>query len=119
MKQMSLIEMDGFLKGKCIPSDLKVNETNAEYLVRKFAEAEAKCAALAFASKESEMDKNTPAYWSLSLDTECPKCGHNFDLLCDPDFWEFSGAKQACEEIKGYETCCPECNHEFKTDFVY
>ena len=47
MKQMSLIEMDGFVKGKCIPSDLKVNETNAEYLVRKFAEAEAKCAALA------------------------------------------------------------------------
>lgn len=47
MKLMSLIEMDGFLKGKCIPSDLKVNETNAEYLVRKFAEAEAKCAALA------------------------------------------------------------------------
>ncbi|HBP3734246.1 TPA: hypothetical protein L5047_000425 [Escherichia coli] len=47
MKQMSLIEMDGFLKGKCIPRDLKVNETNAEYLVRKFAEAEAKYAALA------------------------------------------------------------------------
>ena len=47
MKRMTLIEMDGFLKGKCIPSDLKVNETNAEYLVRKFAEAEAKCAALA------------------------------------------------------------------------
>ncbi|ELU4907556.1 hypothetical protein QOM74_003194 [Salmonella enterica] len=47
MKQMTLIEMDGFLKGKCIPRDLKVNETNAEYLVRKFAEAEAKCAELA------------------------------------------------------------------------
>ncbi|ENT5010384.1 hNH endonuclease [Salmonella enterica] len=47
MKQMSLIEMDGFLKGKCIPRDLKVNETDAEYLVRKFAEAEDKCAALA------------------------------------------------------------------------
>lgn len=47
MKKMSLIEMDGFLKGKCIPRDLKVNETNAEYFVRKFAEAEAKCAALA------------------------------------------------------------------------
>lgn len=46
MKQMSLIEMDGFLKGKCIPQDLKVNETNAEYLVRKFAEAEAKISAL-------------------------------------------------------------------------
>lgn len=47
MKQMTLIEMDGFLKGKCIPSDLKVNETNAEYLVRKFGELEDKYAALA------------------------------------------------------------------------
>ncbi|EFG8740573.1 TPA: hypothetical protein KML81_004597 [Escherichia coli] len=47
MKQMTLIEMDGFLKGKCIPRDLKVNETNAEYLVRKFAELEARCATLA------------------------------------------------------------------------
>ncbi|EIY5774742.1 hypothetical protein MM697_002484 [Escherichia coli] len=47
MKQMSLIGMDGFLKGKCIPRDLKVNETNAEYLVRKFAELEARCATLA------------------------------------------------------------------------
>ena len=46
MKQMSLIEMDGFLKGKCFPRDLKVNETNAEYLVRKFAEAEANISAL-------------------------------------------------------------------------
>ncbi|EBY2750130.1 hypothetical protein J4107_001306 [Salmonella enterica] len=46
MKQMTLIEMDGFLKGKCIPRDLKVNETNAEYLVRKFAEAEDKISAL-------------------------------------------------------------------------
>lgn len=42
MKQMSLIEMDGFMKGKCIPRDLKVNETNAEYLVRKFGELESK-----------------------------------------------------------------------------
>lgn len=42
MKQVSLIEMDGFLKGKCIPRDLKVNETNAEYLVRKFGELESK-----------------------------------------------------------------------------
>ncbi|EEZ4318723.1 hypothetical protein FQH26_05685 [Escherichia coli] len=42
MKQITLIEMDGFLKGKCIPSDLKVNETNAEYLVRKFGELESK-----------------------------------------------------------------------------
>ncbi|EAP4692490.1 hypothetical protein EGD17_05720 [Salmonella enterica] len=39
--------MEGFLRGKCVPGDLKVNETNAEYLVRKFAELKNKCAALA------------------------------------------------------------------------
>lgn len=44
---MKLFEMEGFLRGKCLPGDMKVNETNAEYLVRKFAEADAKCAALA------------------------------------------------------------------------
>lgn len=43
---MTLIEMDGFLRGKCLPGDMKVNETNAEYLVRKFAEAEAQLTAL-------------------------------------------------------------------------
>ena len=42
MKKMTTTEMDGFLKGKCIPRDLKVNETNAEYLVRKFGELESK-----------------------------------------------------------------------------
>lgn len=45
--RMNVFEMEGFLRGKCVPRDLKVNETNAEYLVRKFAEAQAKCAALA------------------------------------------------------------------------
>lgn len=44
---MKLFEMEGFLRGKCLPGDMKVNETNAEYLVRKFAEADAKIAALA------------------------------------------------------------------------
>ncbi|EMD5240860.1 hypothetical protein HA069_17425 [Escherichia coli] len=44
---MKLFEMEGFLRGKCIPRDLMVNETNAEYLVRKFAEADARYAALA------------------------------------------------------------------------
>ena len=43
----NLIEMEGFLRGKCLPGDMLVNETNAQYLVRKFAEAEARCAALA------------------------------------------------------------------------
>lgn len=44
---MKLFEMEGFLRGKCLPGDMKVNETNAEYLVRKFSEADNRCAALA------------------------------------------------------------------------
>lgn len=44
--RMNVFEMEGFLRGKCVPRDLKVNETNAEYLLRKFDALEAKCAAL-------------------------------------------------------------------------
>ncbi len=44
---MNLIEMDGFLRGKCIPGDMLVNESNAEYLVRKFQEISAQRDALA------------------------------------------------------------------------
>ena len=70
---MSLIEMDGFLKGKCIPSDLKVNETNAEYLVRKFAEAEAKCAALA---AESALARK-------AVQAFCDVVGDNTEVICE------------------------------------
>ncbi|MCB7005949.1 hypothetical protein LIZ07_18595 [Escherichia coli] len=73
MKQMSLIEMDGFLKGKCIPRDLKVNETNAEYLVRKFAEAEAKCAALA---AENELARK-------AVQAFCDVVGDNTEIISE------------------------------------
>ncbi|EJH3488466.1 eae-like domain protein [Escherichia coli] len=73
MKQMSLIEMDGFLKGKCIPRDLKVNETNAEYLVRKFAEAEAKCAALA---AENELARK-------AVQAFCDVVGDNTEVISE------------------------------------
>ncbi|HFL9069808.1 TPA: hypothetical protein ACG5WT_001787 [Escherichia coli] len=73
MKQMTLIEMDGFLKGKCIPSDLKVNETNAEYLVRKFAEAEAKCAALA---AENELARK-------AVQAFCDVVGDNTEVIAE------------------------------------
>ncbi|MGS3250577.1 hypothetical protein ACB368_05120, partial [Escherichia coli] len=73
MKQMTLIEMDGFLKGKCIPRDLKVNETNAEYLVRKFAEAEAKCAALA---AENELARK-------AVQAFCDVVGDNTEVICE------------------------------------
>lgn len=34
---MNVSEMEGFLHGKCLPGDIKVNESNAEYLVRKLS----------------------------------------------------------------------------------
>ncbi len=43
--RMNVFEMEGFLRGRCVPRDLKVNETDAEYLVRKFDALEAKCVA--------------------------------------------------------------------------
>nr|WP_258134316.1 hypothetical protein [Escherichia coli] len=40
--RMNVFEMEGFLRGRCVPRDLKVNETNSEYLARKFGELESK-----------------------------------------------------------------------------
>ncbi|EIV3802014.1 hypothetical protein MAK22_001964 [Klebsiella aerogenes] len=34
---MNVYEMEGFLRGKCLPGDIRVNESNAEYLVRKLS----------------------------------------------------------------------------------
>ncbi|MEY7815928.1 hypothetical protein [Enterobacter cloacae] len=42
--KLTLKEMNGLLNGKCLPSDLIVGETLAEYLVRKFTELEQKLA---------------------------------------------------------------------------
>lgn len=87
MKQMSLIEMDGFLKGKCIPSDLKVNETNAEYLVRKFAEAEAKISALS--------EDHQKAIESIKQADSAVKLAHEkFSVLAA----ENAGMKKFCKD---------------------
>ena len=44
---MTVYEMEGFLRGKCLPRDMKVNESNAQYLVRKFSELQSQNAELA------------------------------------------------------------------------
>lgn len=43
---MNLYEMEGFLRGKCFPGDMMVNESNAQYLVRKFSELQSQNAEL-------------------------------------------------------------------------
>jgi hypothetical protein len=38
---MELYEIEGFLRGKCLPGDLLVGESNAQYLFRKLKERDA------------------------------------------------------------------------------
>lgn len=86
MKQMSLIEMDGFLKGKCIPRDLKVNETNAEYLVRKFGELESKIALLEVQLKLSEAAEKRIAELEKSEEQLINERDHAESALADMYF---------------------------------
>ncbi|MBC1188484.1 hypothetical protein HII27_22605 [Kluyvera sp. SCKS090646] len=44
--KINLFEMEGLLRGQCIPGDLLVNETLAEYLVRQFDKLEQQLAAV-------------------------------------------------------------------------
>ncbi|HHJ4331990.1 TPA: hypothetical protein ACQJNN_003312 [Citrobacter freundii] len=44
---MNVYEMEGFLRGKCLPGDMKVNESNAQYQVRIFSEMQSQNAELA------------------------------------------------------------------------
>jgi len=51
------------------------------------------------------------AYWSISLDAECPECGKDFDLIDSDEFRESS--IKPLERYIGYEATCPHCEHEF------
>lgn len=88
---MKLFEMEGYLRGKCFPGDMKVNETNAEYLVRKFAEADAKCAALAAENAGLNEKVNKLATWPgiefYSSAWEFNNCDGNaaLEYMCDTE----------------------------------
>ncbi|HCE8956006.1 TPA: hypothetical protein NHT77_005271 [Raoultella ornithinolytica] len=61
---MNVYEMEGFLRGKCLPSDIKVNESNAEYLVRKLnaaSELEDEVTALVATLEKCREITNCPA----------------------------------------------------------
>lgn len=60
---MKLFEMEGFLHGKCLPGDMKVNETNAEYLVRKFAALEQQ-----LAESQSKLEKMAAEIYVINAD---------------------------------------------------
>lgn len=61
------------------------------------------------------------ATWSISLDTKCPNCDHDFDLLDD-----LSSNDSGIEPIEhgtprtnNYEATCPRCRIEFEVCFEY
>lgn len=60
------------------------------------------------------------ATWTISLDTECPKCGKNIDLTLTDDFWHGMQAGEHNTPLTiDYEVTCADCEHEFKVDFTY
>lgn len=105
---MKLHEMDGFLKGKCLPGDMLVNETHAEYLVRKFAELQsaldvqsARSDALAAALKASEANDADARCHVAELEAKCAAlAGENAALIgFDADEFSYNGPYQPDDAV--------------------
>ena len=58
------------------------------------------------------------AYWSVSLDVECPDCHKDVDLLEYADFWDGRKLK-VCEHRENVDVVCPKCNHEFTVTTIH
>lgn len=72
--------------------------------------------------KEEPKKENQNAFWSISLDTKCPKCEYDFNILnTDSDFWfnKFEPMEHDTKKSKDYEVICSECGHGFLVDFTY
>ncbi|HHH7267666.1 TPA: hypothetical protein ACP2LX_002992 [Escherichia coli] len=127
MKQMTLIEMNGFLKGKCIPRDLKVNETNAEYLVRKFAEAEAKISALSEDHQKAiESIKQADAAVKLAHEKFSALAAENAGLKSEAPLGAIENGRAFADRLENYQFECEGGNlnmcsdwQEFRRCFEY
>ena len=63
------------------------------------------------------MSDNPVAYWSIRLDTECPECQAEFDLIDLDSFKESSISP--LDRVKGYEITCPHCEAEYLLDLEF
>lgn len=62
------------------------------------------------------------AYWSISLDVDCPYCGNNVDLLRGPDFWDgahFQPIEHGSRATTNVDAICPDCSGTFVVDYEY
>ena len=68
---MTVYEMEGFLRGKCLPGDMIVNESNAQYLVRIFSEMQSQNAELAVQLANTESKCSELAAENAGLKSTC------------------------------------------------
>ncbi|HAW1997525.1 TPA: hypothetical protein ACP7S1_000179 [Escherichia coli] len=87
---MNVYEMEGFLRGKCLPGDMKVNESDAQYLVRKFSELQSQNADMSvhLANAESKCSELAAGHW--------PR-------LQEQDINALMRFNETCEDGEGYD----------------
>lgn len=79
---MELYEIEGFLRGKCLPGDLLVGESNAQYLTRKLNEgAKAKAEVASLSQRVVTMAAESAGLKELidqhaNCFAVCPNCSH-------------------------------------------
>ncbi|HFT8039965.1 TPA: hypothetical protein ACU94I_002704 [Klebsiella aerogenes] len=102
---MNVFEMEGFLRGKCLPGDLKVNESNAEYLVRKLR---------AVSELQGEV---TALVATLEKSREVSGCPEGIDLQdCVKQMAaENLAMKQAIDQHRCGFVVCPSCSLEISS----
>lgn len=60
--------------------------------------------------------KPTRAIWSIKLDTRCPSCGEEFDVIAAHH--DFIGEQNGCRSgVTGVE--CHECGNEFQIEMEF
>jgi chromosome segregation ATPase len=100
--------MEGFLRGKCLPGDMKVNESNAQYLVRKFSEFESK---LSESQREFRAADATIHNLELKL-TDMAVQLANAESKCRELAAENAELKYLIEQHANSVAVCPNCSHE-------
>jgi len=71
--------------------------------------------------KAPKEKKRQTATWFIYLDTECPKCRCDVDLLEAPGFWDnakFQVGENGTKGTRGVSVVCPACGHGFDVDFI-
>lgn len=90
--KFTLKEMNGLLNGKCLPSDLIVGETLAEYLVRKFSTLDQRLIESERYGRQTD----------ITID--------NLEMKLAQMAAENAGLKEACGGDGSYRDC-PACAH--------